>query len=131
MNSKTTEYAKLNKRNIELNSLFKRLYEDNVLGKITNEQFRMLSEGYNTEQREISERLPILEKEIETLKSSASNVDKFVAVAKKYVCIEELTAEVLRTFISKIVIHEKSAKHSKSATQQIDIFTHIGMIPTV
>ncbi len=129
LNSKTAELARLTKRNVELSSLFKRLYEDNVLGRITNEQFRMLSEGYNEEQRSITERLPALEQEIERLKASANNVEQFVALAKKCINIEALTPEVIRTFISKIVIHEKSAKHSKSATQQIDIyFTHIGRL---
>ena len=132
LNAKSSELARLSKRNTELNSLFKRLYEDNVLGRITNEQFRLLSEGYNTEQREITERLPVLEKEIEHLKESANNVEHFVALAKKFINIETLTPEIIRTFISKIVIHEKSAKHCKSATQQIDIyFTHIGMLHAV
>lgn len=132
LNAKSSELARLSKRNTELNSLFKRLYEDNVLGRITNEQFRLLSEGYNTEQREITERLPVLEKEIEHLKESANNVEHFVALAKKFINIESLTPEIIRTFISKIVIHEKSAKHYKSATQQIDIyFTHIGMLHAV
>ena len=54
------DLAGLEKRNNELNALFRRLYEDNVLGKVTNEQFHMLSDGYNTEQREITERLPIV-----------------------------------------------------------------------
>ena len=54
------ELASLEKRNNELNALFRRLYEDNVLGKVTNEQFRMLSDGYNIEHREITERLPIV-----------------------------------------------------------------------
>ena len=132
LTAKSSELARLSKRNTELNSLFKRLYEDNVLGRITNEQFRLLSEGYNAEQREITERLPILEKEIEHLKASANNVEQFVTLAKKFINIESLTPEIIRTFISKIVIHEKSAKHSKSATQQIDIyFTHIGMLHAV
>ncbi len=129
LTAKSSELARLSKRNTELNSLFKRLYEDNVLGRITNEQFRLLSEGYNAEQREITERLPVLEKEIEHLKESANNVEHFIALAKKFINIESLTPEIIRTFISKIVIHEKSAKHSKSATQQIDIyFTHIGRL---
>ena len=132
LTAKSSELARLSKRNTELNSLFKRLYEDNVLGRITNEQFRLLSEGYNAEQREITERLPVLEKEIEHLKESANNVEHFIALAKKFINIESLTPEIIRTFVSKIVIHEKSAKYSKSATQQIDIyFTHIGMLHAV
>ncbi len=129
LNVKSVELTKLTKRNGELNTLFKRLYEDNVLGKINDEQFRMLSGTYNDEQKDIAERLPVLEQEIAHLKDTANNVDRFITLAKRFVCIEELTPEILRTFISKIVIHERSQKHSRKATQQIDIyFTHIGMI---
>lgn len=125
--AKTNELNKLERRNTELNTLFKRLYEDNVLGKVTNEQFRMLSDGYNEEQRNIGEQIPKLKAEIEELKSAAINVDKFVAIAKKYTDLQELTPEVLRTFISKVVIHERSEKWSKDAEQQIDInFRYIG-----
>ncbi len=127
LNAKTAELSKLEKRNDELNALFKRLYEDHVLGKITSEQFQMLSEGYNEEQRTIQEDIPRLRKAIEDLKASATNVDRFLDIVRKYTDIKELTPEILRTFVSKIVIHERSRKHAKDAEQDIDIyFTHIG-----
>ena len=127
LNAKTVELSKLEKRNGELNALFKRLYEDHVLGKVTSEQFRMLSEGYNEEQRTIQEDIPRLRKTIEDLKASATNVDRFLDIVRKYTDIKELTPEILRTFVSKIVIHERSRKHAKDAEQDIDIyFTHIG-----
>lgn len=127
LNAKTAELSKLEKRNGELNALFKRLYEDHVLGKITSEQFRMLSEGYNEEQRTIQEEIPKLRKAIEDLKASATNVERFLEIVRKYTDIKELTPEILRTFISKIVIHERSRKHAKDAEQDIDIyFAHIG-----
>ena len=84
LNARMVELASLEKRNNELNALFRRLYEDNVLGKVTNEQFRMLSDGYNTEQREINERLPIVKQEIEDLKAAATNVERFVDISNKY-----------------------------------------------
>jgi len=37
-------------RNTELTALFKRLYEDNMLGRVTSEQFQILSGDYNAEQ---------------------------------------------------------------------------------
>lgn len=127
LNAKTAELSKMEKRNGELNALFKRLYEDHVLGKVTSEQFRMLSEGYNDEQRMIQEEIPKLRKTIEDLKASATNVERFLEIVRKYTDIKELTPEILRTFISKIVIHERSRKHVKDAEQDIDIyFTHIG-----
>ena len=127
LKAKTAELSKLEKRNGELNALFKRLYEDNVLGKVTSEQFRMLSEGFNNEQRTIQEEISKLRKTIEELKASATNVDRFLDIARKYTDMKELTPEILRTFISKIVIHERSRKHDKDAEQDIDIyFAHIG-----
>ena len=129
LTAKTNELSKLEKHNAELNALFKRLYEDNVLGKITNEQFRMLSDGYNAEQREIQERIPKLQAEIEELKAASTNVDKFIDVANKYTDLKELTPEVLRVFIAKVVIHERECKWSKVSEQQIDIyFRYIGRL---
>ena len=131
LTAKTNELAKLEKRDAELNTLFKRLYEDNVLGKITNEQFRMLSDGYNAEQRTIAEQIPILQKQIEDLKASSTNVERFVTISNKYTDLQDLTPEILRTFIDKIVIHERTEKWAKTAEQQIDIyFRYVGCIVT-
>ena len=132
LTAKTNELSKLEKRNTELNALFKRLYEDNVLGKITNEQFRMLSDGYNAEQRAIAEQIPILQKQIEDLKASSTNVERFVMISNKYTDLQTLTPEILRTFIDKIVIHERTEKWAKTAEQQIDIyFRYVGcIVPT-
>ena len=130
LNAKLSEQGKLTKRNEELNLLFKRLYEDNVLGKVTNEQFRMLSDGYNAEQKTTVERLEQLKVEIEQLKSTAVNVERFVSLARRYTDIRELTPEILRTFISKIVIHERPSRKKSEGEQRIDIyFTHIGSMP--
>lgn len=129
LSAKTVELGKLEKRNNELNKLFTKLYEDNVLGRITNEQFRMLSDIYNQEQREIKETVPKLQERIEEPKAQATNVEKFLTIVRKYTDLQELNAEVLRTFIAKIVIHERTAKWSTSAEQQIDIyFRYIGNV---
>ena len=51
------------------------------------------------------------------------------SVSFSYTDLRELTPEVLRTFIERIIIHERTAKHSKTATQQIDIyFRYIGQL---
>ena len=127
LNAKTAELSKAEKRIVELKSLFKRLYEDNVLGRISDEQYRMLSVDYNNEQKELEATIPDLQKEIDTLKNECTNVQKFLDIVRKYVCVQELTPEVLRTFISKIVVHEREKKHSQTSPQQIDIyFRYIG-----
>ena len=62
------------KRNAELSALFKRLYKDNVLDKISNEQFRMLSADYNAEQKQLATAIPEKQARLEKLKASAANV---------------------------------------------------------
>ncbi len=126
-NAKCSELSKSEQRVKELKTLFKRLYEDNILGRISDEQFRMLAADYTDEQKELELQIPTLRKEIEALKSECVNTQKFLDVVNKYLYIEELTPTVLRTFISKIVIHERDKKHSKTATQKIDLyFRYIG-----
>ena len=62
------EIDAMHKRRDELTALFKRLYEDNVLGRVNSEQFRILSADYNAEQRELDEALPLKEERLEKLK---------------------------------------------------------------
>lgn len=115
------EIETLRKRRNELTVLFKRLYEDNVLGRVTNEQFRLLSADYNAEQREIDEALPLKEERLEKLKSSSANVDAFIEKAKRYKTIDKLTPEIVRLFISRIEVGERAVKHSRHAAQKIRI----------
>ena len=115
------ELDAMRRRNGELSTLFKRLYEDNVLGRVTNEQFRMLSADYNEEQKELESDIPAKEDQLERLKASVANVDAFIEKAKQFTAIDELTPQLLRLFIQRIEIGERSKKHSRSAGQSVRI----------
>ena len=129
---KISEHESAVRRIQELTALFKRLYEDNVLGRISDEQFRILSGDYTVEKIALEKRLPVLEKEIGSLKEKATDTQRFIDAAQKYTVIRELTPTILRTFISKIVIHEREVPHCKTSPQQIDIyFRFIGNIFSV
>jgi hypothetical protein len=122
-----TELDSMRRRDSELNSIFTRLYEDNVLGRVTDEQFRRLSSAYNEEQKNLVQRIPENEAEINRLEDLVADVGRFIEKAKQYTNITELTPELLRTFISKIVVHEKAEKYSRTAEQKIEIYyNHIG-----
>ncbi|MDD4346813.1 MAG: recombinase family protein [Desulfitobacteriaceae bacterium] len=116
------ELEALKRRDTELTTLFKRLYEDNVLGKIPNEVFRKLSDDYLAEQKEIQTTIPKKESDLERLKSSASNVSAFIGKAKQYTVINELTAEILHLFIERVEVGERSEKWSRTAMQEINIY---------
>ena len=119
----------MHRRYDELSALFKRLYEDNVLGRVSDEQFRMLSADYNAEQKSLSADIPAKEEQLEKLKASAANVDAFIEKAKRYTTIDELTSELLRLFIQRIEVGERSQKYSRSAGQSVRIvYRDIGRV---
>ena len=105
----------------QVKKIFKKLYEDSVLGRITAEQFQMLSTSYTDEQAKLTELLPRREAEIQQLRETVSNTAAFLDKAKRYTDIQALTPELLRLFIQKIVVHEKEVKWSKHAPQTVEI----------
>ena len=73
------------------------------------------------ERQKLTEALPQREAEIQRLKETVSNTAAFLDKAKRYTDIQELTPELLRLFIQKIVVHEKEVKWSKHAPQTVEI----------
>ena len=123
------ELTSMRKCGAELDTIFKRLYEDRVLGHLSVEQFQTLSGGYTEEQAKLTEEIPAKEEAIQKLRDTVSSTDGFIAKAKRYTDITKLTPELLRLFIQKIVVHEKSTKWSKKAMQTIKIhYNDIGRV---
>ena len=112
----------LRKRQGVLKMLFKKLYEDSVLEKIPQEQYRMLSEEYIGEQNQISQQIPELEARLNALKESSAGVGKFLERARKYTQITELTPEILWTFVQRIEVSERAEKRKQKAAQEIRIY---------
>lgn len=111
----------------ELDNLFQRIYEDNISGKLSDERFMKLSKGYDTEQADLQEELAQLQTNIEQEEKQTVNVDRFLAVVKKYTNLTELTPEILHEFIDKILVHAPD-KSSGRRLQEIEIiYNHIGV----
>ena len=129
MNTLPKELDTMRRCREELSKLFKRLYEDNVLGRVTDEQYRMLAGDYTVEQKALEEQIPKKEARLEKLKAASANVNTFVEKAKQYTAIDELTPELLRLFIQWIEVGERTEKYSRSSHQSIRIvYRDIGTV---
>ena len=114
----------------ELDDLFTRIYEDNVNGKISDERFVQMSQRYENEQKTLKSEIEDLRLEIEDDESHSVNVNRFIARVRKYTNIQELTPEILREFIDKIIVHAAD-KSSGKRLQEIEIvYNDIGVIDT-
>jgi len=114
------EIKKLESRINELQAIEKRLYEDMVLGKITDEMFYNLSKEYDKEKKDIKEKLQSYYENIRLEKSKEKQIEMFVEVLKKYENIQELDARLLNELIKQIVVYEKELTED-GRTQRIEI----------
>lgn len=119
--SKRRELEKAYKRIDELNNLFLRAYEDNVSGKLSDERYEFLYSFYESERKELNERIPVLEKGISEGMKQTSDIEKFIAKVKQVTELEYLTPELVHEFISRIEVHAPYRKDGKRH-QQIDIY---------
>ena len=128
LSQKRREYDKSAARLNELDTLFRKLYEDNVLGRISDQQFVMLTSGYEDEKKTLKAKVTELEREINTVTERNTNVDKFVKTVKRYTDIQELNYEVVHDFIDRILIHEPDLE---TATRKVEIFySFVGQVGT-
>lgn len=128
LSAKQKQIEKDEKRIKELDRLFRKIYEDNVNGKLNDERFYKLSDGYEAEQEQLKQEIESLTAEVSEADMETTNVSKLIAVTKKYTRIDELTPEILNAFVDKIIIHEREKKDGKR-TQQIDIYySYVGIV---
>ena len=124
--AKKNELEAAEKRIAELSAIFKRLYEDSVTGRISDERFTELSADYEAEQKELKERAARLREELSKAQEATANAEKFMNVVRRHTTIEELTPTLLREFVEKIVVHETVAldgkRRGKLRRQEIEIY---------
>ena len=124
--ARSKELDAAQKRITELDSIFKRLYEDSVSGRITDERFMALSADYEQEQAALKTRIKELQAEQGRAREASANVERFMGIVHRYTNFEELTPTLLREFVEKIVVHESTAadgkRRGKQRRQEIEIY---------
>lgn len=118
---KRRELNKAKKRIAEIDGLIQKLYEDNAIGKISDERYATLSMSYEEEQRALKSALPDIENYLETETDKTESLQRFIEKVKRITEIKELTAELVHEFIDKIVVHAPRYLDGKRV-QLIDIY---------
>ena len=104
----------------KLDSSIQHLYEDNLDGKISDERFMKLALNYEKEQKELEEKRYNIENNIADETDSAQNAERFMKIVRRYDEIDELTAELIREFVEKIMISKRD-KIDEAKSQRVHI----------
>ena len=115
------EKKRIDSRIKELDNIIRCLYEDRVTGRITPERYDTMAGGYKQEQASLREELQALNEQMNELDMREHYVNEFIAKAKEYIEMPKLTPELLRVFIRKIEMMEKTEKYSRTCGNTIII----------
>ena len=122
------EVSKAYVRQEELNAILRKLYEDNALGRITDDRYDELAASYENERKRLKERVSTLEASINSVAEDNANLERFISTLKYYINLEELTPEILHSFVDRIEVGEK-VRNGKSKTQAVKIiYNFIGAV---
>lgn len=108
-------------RSKEIDSIIQKLYEDNLLGKISDERFVKLSQSYEEEQKQLQTSISDLTEKLTEQQEDSLNISKFMARISKYTELPELTVEIVNELIDKIVIHKPTGT-KRNRIIQVDIY---------
>ena len=109
------------KRVNELNMLMKKLYEDNISGKLSDKRFEYMLNEFENEQDTLEISMENAKAEIEKYESDTVRADKFIELVKRYTDFSELTTPMLNEFVEKILVHEADYS-SGERVQEVEIY---------
>ena len=105
----------------EIDRIIQQLYEDNLLGKISDERFVKLSQSYEEEQEQLQTSISDLTEKLAKQQEDNLNISKFMTRILKYTELPKLTVEMVNELIDKIVIHKPTGT-KRNRIIQIDIY---------
>ena len=114
------------KRDAEIEKLFKKIYEDNALGKLPDKRYESLSHDYGQEQDALEKEISELQALVERYEDGSGRAKQFIELVNKYTDFTELTVPMINEFINKIVVHERDRKGKIESTQKVEI--HLNFI---
>ena len=117
-----TRLATAKQRVSELEVLLCKIYEDNILGKLSDSRYATLDAQYEKEQSELTAEISVLEKAVRSYEKHEKDADRFIDLIDKYENFDKLTIAMLNEFIEKILVHERDRKGSIQTTQEVEIY---------
>ena len=105
-----TRLAAARQRASGLEVLLCKIYEDNILGKLSDSRYATLDVQYAKEQAELTAEISVLEKAIKSYETHEKDADRFIALIDKYENFDKLTIAMLNEFVEKILVHERDRK---------------------
>ena len=115
------ELQKAMARNDTVSRLYEKLYEDNAIGKVSDEWFMQLSHKYEVERMELKSKITALRKKLSESGKQQQQRESFILAVRRFMQMDYLTAPLLRELLDHIDVFETEGT-GKNRTQRIVIY---------
>lgn len=113
-------------RTKDIDALIRKIYEDNIAGRLSDKMLENLLEGYEKEKNELEEEQKDCQQQLDSAEKQADNTNHFIELAKKYTDFSELTPAMVNEFVSKIIVHRPFELNGTRAVQVEVYLNYIG-----
>ena len=112
----------------EIDRVISRLYEDNILGIISDERFSKMSAGYESEQKALEAEVAEIEQKLKDADKAGVDLRMLLKGLREFTEVKELTPELVNTLIQRIEVHNSDRSSGKIRVKVDIYFTAAGMI---
>lgn len=123
-----TEIKRLSDRQDEIGKIVRKLYEDNVSGRISDARFDFLAKSYDDESDDLKRKIQTLRESLAETEQDKERLSKFIKIVKRYSEVQELTPEILNSFVEKIIISETECYAERKMQEVKIIYKFVGAI---
>ena len=123
-----SELKKAESRLSEIEKIIVKLYEEKVCGRIPEKRFELLAKNYETEQAELKQKTEALKASLIAAKETDSSLAKFISLVRSYTEVNELTPEILNSFIDKIYIGKPERINGQRVQEVKIVYKLVGAV---
>ncbi|MBR5421668.1 MAG: recombinase family protein [Lachnospiraceae bacterium] len=123
------DLASMKRRISDLDLLIKRLYEDNLAGRISERLYNKLLKDYDEEESELEQRIRVLQLEAAEINDILQSADKFLRLLMGTEHFDNFSDVLVSGLVERIVVYESNGMRGAARKQRIDAwFCQIGYI---
>lgn len=116
------------KRNADLDKLFSRIYEDNVIGKLSDERYARMAAEHESEQKELLGKVKEEEKQLSKMEQKSVDMRLLLQGLREFTDMKELTPTIINKLIRRIEVHNLEKKHARKSVKVDIYFTAVGLV---
>ena len=119
---------KSQQRIVDLDRLIEKIYEDNALGRLSDERYARMMASYEKEQKRLIEEVEQSQKTLAESEQQTVDLRLMLRTLRELTDVKELTPTLVNSLIQRIEVHSND-KSSGHCYVKVDIyFTAVGMI---